>query len=64
MQDRMGSMVLQEILNEHLGQHIKEKLPAISNKFKITLREIENELEEKGYYGQMEEEFKTKYFKR
>ena len=63
MMDRMGSRVLQEILNEQLGRHIKEKLPAINTNMKSTLREIESELREKGYYDQKEEKSKTKLFK-
>ena len=64
MLDRMGSRVLQGILNEELGRHIKDKLPAIHTKLKITLREIENELQEMGFYDQKEEKIKSKLFKR
>ena len=63
MMDRMGSRMLQEILNEQLSRHIKEKLPAINTNMKRSVRQIEYELREKGYYDQKEEKSKTKLFK-
>ena len=63
MLDRMGTRALQGILNEELGRHIKDKLPAIHTKLKISLREIENELQERGFFDQKEEMIQTKSFK-
>ena len=63
MLDRMGSRMLQKILNEHLERHIKEKLPAIHSNMKKTLREIENELKEIDP-NQLEEMSKAKHLKR
>ena len=63
LMDRMGSRMLQEILNEQLSRHIKEKLPAINTNMKRSVRQIEYELREKGYYDQKEEKSKTKHFK-
>ena len=42
--DRMGSRVLQQILNEQLGRHIKEKLPSIITDLKKTLKKTEDAL--------------------
>ena len=44
LMDRMGSRVLQEILNEQLGRHIKEKLPSINTDLKKTLKKTEDAL--------------------
>ena len=44
LMDRMGSRVLQQILNEQLGRHIKEKLPSINTDLKKTLKKTEDAL--------------------
>ena len=62
--DRMGSRVLQQILNEQLGRHIKEKLPSINTDLKRTLKKTDNELRKNGYYDQKDEHLtKSKQFK-
>ena len=64
LMDRMGSRVLQQILNEQLGRHIKEKLPSINTDLKRTLQKTENELIKHGYYDQTNENLtKSKQFK-
>jgi dynamin GTPase len=64
LMDRMGSRVLQEILNEQLGRHIKEKLPSINTDLNRTLKATDNELRKNGYFDQKDENLtKSKHFK-
>ena len=64
LMDRMGSRVLQQILNEQLGRHIKEKLPSINTDLQRTLQKTENELRKHGHYDQTNKNLtKSKQFK-
>ncbi len=50
--DRMGTRHLQETLNDHLGKHIKDKLPGLRSNLSSKARELEGTLKDLGYFGQ------------
>ena len=55
MMDRMGSKVLQEILNDILGKHIRDKLPGIKSSLKQSITKMKVELKSLGFYEKCDE---------
>ena len=45
----MGAKYLQQILNEHLGKHIKEKLPGIRTRIQQKTHDLRHTLQDLGY---------------
>jgi hypothetical protein len=49
MMDRMGTKVLQSLLNKELHKHIKENMPSIRKNLLDALRSNEKSLRDLGY---------------
>ena len=52
--DRMGTKVLQSLLNKELHNHIKENMPSIRKNLLDALQSNEKSLRDLGYVGQKE----------
>ena len=55
MMDRMGTKVLQSLLNKELHNQIKKNIPSIKKNLLNTLQSNEESLKDLGYGGQKKE---------